>query len=143
MGQLKSQLPQSWRVVPCCHGSKSKARTPSEPPNPTTKIGSKMSREFTYQPKWDPKTVFSTTAVYLLKRKVAEKQLHPRCEFCRCQCFRRLGQGQTRGLLFSSILLGADLILQGPPARCPSLPTFLGEGSPPKINYRQKRVPLF
>ena len=29
---------------------------PSEHPNPTTKIGSKMG-EFTYQPKWDPKTV--------------------------------------------------------------------------------------
>ena len=36
------------------HGSKSKARTPSEHPNPTTKIGSKMGGEFTYQPKWDP-----------------------------------------------------------------------------------------
>ena len=33
--------------------SKSKARTPSEHPNPTTKIGSKMGGEFTY-PKWDP-----------------------------------------------------------------------------------------
>ena len=30
--------------------------------NPTTKIGSKMSGEFTYQPNWDPKTVLTTTA---------------------------------------------------------------------------------
>ena len=29
-------------------------RTPSEHPNPTTKIGSKMGGEFTYQPRWDP-----------------------------------------------------------------------------------------
>ena len=28
--------------------------TPSERPNPTTKKGSKMGGEFTYQPKWDP-----------------------------------------------------------------------------------------
>ena len=28
--------------------------TPSERPNPTTKMGSKMGGEFTYQPKWDP-----------------------------------------------------------------------------------------
>ena len=27
-----------------------------------TKIGSKMGGEFTYQPKWDPKTVLTTTA---------------------------------------------------------------------------------
>ena len=36
------------------HGCGSKSRTPSEHPNPTTNIGSKMGREFTYQPKWDP-----------------------------------------------------------------------------------------
>ena len=43
------------------HTSKSHAamgqnpnRTPSEHPNPTTEIGSKMGSEFTYQPKWDP-----------------------------------------------------------------------------------------
>ena len=33
-------------------GQNPKARTPSEHPNPTTKIGSNMG-EFTYQPKWD------------------------------------------------------------------------------------------
>ena len=32
---------------------------PSKHPNPTTKIGSKMGGEFTYQPKWDPKTVLN------------------------------------------------------------------------------------
>ena len=32
--------------------------------NPTTKIGSKMGGEFTYQPKWDPKTVLTTTAIW-------------------------------------------------------------------------------
>ena len=35
------------------YGDGSKARTPSEHPNPTTKTGSKMGGEFTYQPKWD------------------------------------------------------------------------------------------
>ena len=34
---------------------------PPEHPNPTTKIGSKMGGEFIYQPKWDPKTVLTTT----------------------------------------------------------------------------------
>ena len=38
--------------------------------NPTTKIGSKMGGEFTYQPKWDPKTALTTTAISL--------QAHPR-----------------------------------------------------------------
>ena len=38
-------------------------RTPSEHPNPTTKIGPKMDGEFTYPPKWDPKTVLTTTAI--------------------------------------------------------------------------------
>ena len=43
------------------HGSKS--HTPSEHPNPTIKIDSKMGGEFTYQPKWDQtKTVLTTTA---------------------------------------------------------------------------------
>ena len=41
------------------HGRGSKS---SQHPNPTTKIGSKMGGEFTYQPKWDPKTVLTTTA---------------------------------------------------------------------------------
>ena len=40
-------------------GHWSKSRTPSEHPNPSTKIGSKMGGEFTYQPKWDPKTVLA------------------------------------------------------------------------------------
>ena len=40
-------------------------RAPSEHPNPTTKLGSKMGGEFTYQPKWDPKTVLKTTAARL------------------------------------------------------------------------------
>ena len=31
-----------------------------------TKIGSKMGGEFTYQPKWDPKTVLTTTAACYL-----------------------------------------------------------------------------
>ena len=39
-------------------------RAPGEHPNPTTKIGSKMGGEFTYQPKWDPKTVLTTTAIW-------------------------------------------------------------------------------
>ena len=30
-----------------------------------TKIGSKMGGEFTYQPKWDPKTVLTTTAIWV------------------------------------------------------------------------------
>ena len=33
--------------------------TPDEHPNPTTKIKPKMGGEFTYQPKWDPKTVLT------------------------------------------------------------------------------------
>ena len=49
--------------------------TPSEHPNPTTKIGSKMGGEFTYQPKWDPKTVLTTG-----KSRCSEKPN---------QCFRR------------------------------------------------------
>ena len=39
-------------------------RTPREHPNPTTKIGSKMGGEFTQsQPKWDPKTFLTATAI--------------------------------------------------------------------------------
>ena len=34
--------------------------TPSEDPNPTTKIGPKMRGEFTNAPTWDPKTVLTT-----------------------------------------------------------------------------------
>ena len=34
-------------------------------PHPTTKTGSKMGGEFAYQPKWDPKTVLTTTAIWL------------------------------------------------------------------------------
>ena len=45
---------------PAGHGSKSRL-SPSEHPNPTTKIG---PGEFTYQPKWHPKTVLTTTAIY-------------------------------------------------------------------------------
>ena len=44
-------------------GHKSQIVPPSEHPNPTTKMGSKMGGEFTYQPKWDPKTVLTTTAI--------------------------------------------------------------------------------
>ena len=45
--------------------SKSKARTPREhQPIPTT-ICSKIGGEFTYQPKWDPKTVLTTTAIFV------------------------------------------------------------------------------
>ena len=40
-------------------------RSPGEHPNPTTKIGSTMGGEFTYQPKWDPKTVLTTTAMHM------------------------------------------------------------------------------
>ena len=36
-------------------------RTPVNIPIPT-KIGSKMGGQFTYQPKWDPKMVLTTTA---------------------------------------------------------------------------------
>ena len=39
-------------------------RTPGEHPDSPTKIGSKMGGECTYQPKWDPKTVLTTTAIY-------------------------------------------------------------------------------
>ena len=35
---------------------------PSEHPNPTTKMGSKMGAS-TYLPKWDPKTVLTTTGI--------------------------------------------------------------------------------
>ena len=46
------------RTWPCW--SKSKARlAPCEHPNPTTKIGTKMGGEITYQPKWDTKTVLN------------------------------------------------------------------------------------
>ena len=31
----------------------------------------------------------------------------------------------------------------GPPAGCPFLPTFWGQGSPTKIDYRKKWLPLF
>ena len=42
------------RLRPACgHGSTARTKT-SEHPNPTTKIGSKMGGDFTYQPKWDP-----------------------------------------------------------------------------------------
>ena len=47
--------------LPTGHGSKARL-APSEHPNPTTKIGSKMGGEFTYQPKRDPKTALTTTA---------------------------------------------------------------------------------
>ena len=40
-------------------GNENPNRTPSEHPNPTTKIGPKMGGEFTNQPKWDPKTVLT------------------------------------------------------------------------------------
>ena len=46
-----------------------------------TKIGSKMGGEFTYQPKWDPKTVLTTTAawarVYWTPAPQASQQLPP------------------------------------------------------------------
>ena len=48
------------------HGSKSRARTPSEHPHPTTKMGSKMGGEFTNPPKWDPKTVLTRSQMFLL-----------------------------------------------------------------------------
>ena len=37
-------------------------RTPSERQKKNTKIGPNMGGEFTYQPKWDPKTALTTTA---------------------------------------------------------------------------------
>ena len=40
------------------HGHGSKSKSYSEHPNPITKIGPKMGGEFTYPPKWDPKTGF-------------------------------------------------------------------------------------
>ena len=40
------------------HPSWVKSRTPSEHPNPTTKIGSKMGCEFTYQPKCGDFSIF-------------------------------------------------------------------------------------
>ena len=46
--------------------------------------------------------------------------------------------GLSSNFRFSEI----NMVLLGPPARCPLLPTFLGEGSP-KIDYRKKLVPLF
>ena len=39
-------------------------RSPSEHPNPTTKIGSKLGGEFTYQAKWDPKTVLTPRTTF-------------------------------------------------------------------------------
>ena len=44
------------------YGNGSKSHTPSEHPNPTTKIGSKMGGEFTYP--MIP-LVLTTTAIYL------------------------------------------------------------------------------
>ena len=44
------------------HGKNPNVRPLFLRPNPTTKIGSKMGGEFTYQPKWDPKTVLTTAA---------------------------------------------------------------------------------
>ena len=52
-------------------------RTPSEHPNPTTKIGSQMAGEFNYQPKWDPKTVLTPTALLELKDPYAEAAWMP------------------------------------------------------------------
>ena len=40
-----------------------------------TKIGSKMVGEFTYQPKWDPKTVLTTTAMFLWELMIKAAQL--------------------------------------------------------------------
>ena len=51
-----------WRGSSNGHGSKSRI-PPSEHPNPTTKIVSKMGGGFTYQPKWDPKTVLTVAGV--------------------------------------------------------------------------------
>ena len=42
-----------------------------------TKIGSKLGGEFTYQPKWDPKTVVTTTATQILGTAHGKD---PKCE---------------------------------------------------------------
>ena len=39
-------------------------RTSDSEFNPTTKMGSKMGGEFTYQPKWDPKTVWTSRLIF-------------------------------------------------------------------------------
>ena len=46
------------------NGCGSNTRPPANIPIPT-KIGSKMGGEFTYQPKWDPKTFLTTTAIFV------------------------------------------------------------------------------
>ena len=40
--------------------------------NPTTKIGSKMGGEFTETPKWDTKTVLTTTTIYFCYAQLLE-----------------------------------------------------------------------
>ena len=50
-------------------------RTLSEHPNPTTKIGP-MGGEFTYQPKWDPKTVLTTRALFFGLQFVLGSLIH-------------------------------------------------------------------
>ena len=56
----------------CLCGRGSKSCTPSEHPNPTTKIGGRMGGEFTYQPKSDPKTVLTTTAMVSILRSFVD-----------------------------------------------------------------------
>ena len=62
--------PKLWLVTSHCYGPNHMAkgqnhRTPSEQPNPTTKIPTMfLCGEFTYQPIWDPKTVLTITAIF-------------------------------------------------------------------------------
>ena len=59
-------------------------RTPSEHPNPTTKIGPKMGGEFTYQPKWAPKTVLTTAAIFCRDPYI----IHLNIATCKWWCFQ-------------------------------------------------------
>ena len=46
-----------------------KSHTPSEHPNPTTKIKPQLGGEFTYQPKWDPIGVDPQPVLEALKKE--------------------------------------------------------------------------
>ena len=79
-----------WLVAPLSdpfgHGSKSKSYpqwTSQSPVERFQQIGSDMGGEFTYQPKWDPKTVMTTTAIFFRCHRPVTS-VRGRCVFFFC-----------------------------------------------------------
>ena len=83
---------------------------------PTTKIGSKMGGEFTYQPKWDPKTVWTTTAIQLAEALGGEETRVWRWGFgqsqplkgCPCPLWPELKRMWMKSALNQLTILGVD-----------------------------------